>query len=369
MQSDHGQLMILGVPGTELTAADIELYQRIQPGGFILFGRNVESPEQLAKLTADLLEVTDEKPIIAIDQEGGRVTRTKEIGHAPPSAQELRENGDLGMISWHGLVTGDVLRVLGFNMNFAPVLDISYDDAADNALRGRCYGKDAQEVITNAGIFNRNMRRRKINSCGKHFPSCGLSDCDPHHGLPVIDKTIDEMMKSDLLPYNALMPEMDAIMTCHAHFSAVDGDQPGLPGSFSKKIVTHLLRWQLGYEGLIITDDLDMGAIVDHYGRGPDVEMAIRAGNDMVMICHQIDSAEQALEQLKKLPDSVTVDSLKRIKKFKKKRLPKKMHFNRKQWDKLDAETLELRKAVLGDELALNPELASQPVNSPVEEY
>ena len=121
----HGQLLLLGVPGTELTPEDAALYKRIQPGGFVLFGRNVESPEQLRKLTDDLRELVDCTPIIAIDQEGGRVSRTREIGAEPPSAQELREKGDLGMIARHGLITADVLRLLGFNMNFAPVLDLS----------------------------------------------------------------------------------------------------------------------------------------------------------------------------------------------------------------------------------------------------
>ena len=138
----HGQLLLLGVPGTELSSADAALYKSIQPGGFVIFGRNVASPEQLRKLTDDLRDICQDTPIIAIDQEGGRVTRTREIGAEPPSAQELREKGDLGMIARHGLITADLLRMLGFNMNFAPVLDISYDDEADNALRGRCYGKD-----------------------------------------------------------------------------------------------------------------------------------------------------------------------------------------------------------------------------------
>lgn len=364
----HGQLLLLGVPGTELTANDVSLYQSIQPGGFVLFGRNVESPEQLRKLTDDLREVVDLTPIIAIDQEGGRVTRTREIGAEPPSAQELREKGDLGMIARHGLITADVLRVLGFNMNFAPVLDISYDDDADNALRGRCYGTDAQEVITNAGIFNRNLRHRKILSSGKHFPSCGLADADPHHDLPHVHKSVQDMLSSDLLPYTALMPEMDSLMSCHAHFSAIDPDSPGLPGSLSHNLITKLLRNQLGYKGVVMTDDMDMGAMLNTYGRGPDVKLAIEAGNDMAMICHQTHTAKIALEHLKELPLHTVDDALKRIGKLKK-RLQDPLKFSQSLWEKLDAETMQLRIDVLGEERAREKRDYTGVKRSPVEDY
>lgn len=364
----HGQLLLLGVPGTELTPEDAALYKRIQPGGFVLFGRNVESPEQLRKLTDDLRELVDCTPIIAIDQEGGRVSRTREIGAEPPSAQELREKGDLGMIARHGLITADVLRLLGFNMNFAPVLDISYDDDADNALRGRCYGTDAQEVITNAGIFNRNLRHGKIRSSGKHFPSCGLADADPHHDLPHVHKSVEDMLKSDLLPYTALMPEMDSLMTCHAHFSAIDPDSPGLPGSLSHNLITKLLRNQLGYEGVIMTDDMDMGAMLNTYGRGPDLKLAITAGNDMVMICHQIHTAQTALKHLQELPSHAVDDSLKRIEKLKK-RLHDPIKFSSELWEKLDAETMQLRIDVLGEERAKEKRDYTGVKRSPVEDY
>ena len=364
----HGQLLLLGVPGTKLTSQDAALYKSIQPGGFVLFGRNVESPEQLRQLTDDLRELVDDTPIIAIDQEGGRVTRTREIGTEPPSAQELREKGDLGMIARHGLITADILKMLGFNMNFAPVLDISYDDDADNALRGRCYGTDPQEVIINAGTFNRNLRHGKIRSCGKHFPSCGLADTDPHHDLPHVHKSAEEMLSSDLLPYTALMPELDALMSCHAHFSAIDPDNPGLPGSLSHNLITKLLRHQLGYDGLMMTDDMDMGAMLNTYGRGPDVKMAIEAGNDMAMICHQIDTAQIAQDHLKKLPMYTVDDALKRIKKLKK-RLVYPPHFNRKKWDTLDEETMQLRIEVLGEERAREVRDYSGETRSPVEDY
>ncbi|MCP5535605.1 MAG: glycoside hydrolase family 3 protein [Akkermansiaceae bacterium] len=364
----HGQLLLLGVPGTTLTPEDAALYKSIQPGGFVLFGRNVESPAQLRKLTDDLRGLCDITPIISIDQEGGRVSRTREIGTEPPSAQELREKGDMGLIAQHGKLTAFLLRLLGFNMNLCPVLDICYDDGADNAMQGRCYGTDAQEVITNAGIFNRNLRYCKVLSSGKHFPSCGLADTDPHHALPHVDKSVADMLASDLLPYTALMPELDSLMSCHAHFSAVDPDSPGLPGSLSRNLLTHLLRNQLGYEGVIITDDLDMGAIVNTYGRGPDVKLAIAAGNDMAMICHQVDTAAVALEHLKQLPNQTIDDALRRIEKMKKK-LSGPLKFTPELWHSIDADIMKLRVDVLGPERAHRKTDYSGEKRSPVEGY
>lgn len=364
----HGQLLLLGIPGTELTPEDAALYKSIQPGGFVLFGRNVESPEQVRKLTDDLRDICDSAPVIAIDQEGGRVTRTREIGSEPPSAEELRKKGDMGLIARHGLITADILRLLGCNMDLCPVLDISYDDDADNALRGRCYGSDAQEVITNAGIFNRNLRHAKVLSCGKHFPSCGLADADPHHSLPQVGKSVRDMLASDLLPYTALMPELDAVMSCHVHFSAIDADCPGLPGSLSRNLLTGLLRNQLGYEGVVMTDDLDMGAILNTYGRGPDVKLAIAAGNDMAMICHQVDTAPVAMEHLRELPHSCIDDSLRRIETMKK-RLAGPLKFSMEKWHQLDAETMQLRIDVLGEEEAREKRDYTGHKRSPVEDY
>src|SRR6187455_2180414 len=136
-----GQLLLTGVPGTELDPETAALFRRVQPGGFILFGRNITSATQLRKLIDDLRDVSEIEPIITIDQEGGRVSRLRLIGNEPPNAQALREKGDVKLIKQHGKLTGRLLRLFGFNLNLCPVLDISYDDTADNSLKGRCYGR------------------------------------------------------------------------------------------------------------------------------------------------------------------------------------------------------------------------------------
>jgi len=346
-----GQLLLLGVSGTELTNQEKEMFTRIQPGGYVLFGRNFESAEQVRSLTDSLRELTYDEPIITVDQEGGRVSQ-----------------GDQNLMAVHGEITADLLRMLGFNLCLAPVLDISYDDDADNALRGRCWGSNAQEVITNAGAYNRYMRKRKMKSCAKHFPSCGLANVDPHHLLPIVDKTIEEMWESDLRPYNSLFNEIDSIMTCHAHFSAIDPDTPGLPGSFSKNLITGILRERLGYKGLIMSDDLDMGAIVNAYGRGEDLKRAIEAGNDMAMICHQTVTSEASLERIHEVDSYRLADSEQRVKKFKSKMKPPTA-FSELKWKKLNAEIMKLRIEVLGEERAKAKPDYTWETQSPVEDY
>src|SRR6266850_226970 len=185
--SDPGQLLLVGVPGLELDTVTADHFRKLQPGGFILFARNIKTPAQLRKLIDDLRDLSDVEPIITIDQEGGRVSRLKLIGNEPPSAQQLRDKGDIELIRQHGDITGDLLRLFGFNLDLCPVLDISFDDDADNSLRGRCYGKTVEQVVRNAGAFNDAMRGEGIGSCGKHFPGYSAATVDAHHDLPKID--------------------------------------------------------------------------------------------------------------------------------------------------------------------------------------
>src|SRR3954465_4649212 len=161
-RSSAGQLILTGVPGKELDSATAEMFRRVQPGGFILFGRNIETALQLRKLVDDLRDLSDVEPIITIDQEGGRVSRLRLIGNEPPNAQQLRDRNDVALVRQHGRITGRLLRLFGFNLDLCPVLDISFDDEADNSLRGRCYGKTVEQVVRLAGAFNDGMRGEGI---------------------------------------------------------------------------------------------------------------------------------------------------------------------------------------------------------------
>src|SRR5438034_5022541 len=219
MKSDSlGQLILTGVPGPRLDAAAEKLFRRIQPGGFILFARNIESAPQLRKLIDDLRSLSEVEPIITIDQEGGRVSRLRLIGNEPPNAQQLRNKDDVHLIQRHGDITGRLLRLFGFNLDLCPVLDISFDDDADNSLRGRCYGKTVEQVVRNAGAFNQAMEGQGIASCGKHFPGYSAATVDAHHELPKISRTREELDREELAVFKQFVGEIDSMMTCHGWY-------------------------------------------------------------------------------------------------------------------------------------------------------
>jgi len=353
--------LIVGIAGLELTAEEASLFREIQPAGYILFSRNLESAGQIRALTDSLRDLSYDIPLISIDQEGGRVWRTREMGSAPPDAATFAGKGTFAQISTFGAFTGQLLELLGINFNFAPVLDLDHFPEQQNGLRGRCWGNNSQDIIDKAGLFNRWMRKNGVLGCGKHFPTNGLALSDPHHDLPVADISREDLLKEDLLPYTALMPELDGIMACHLNFPQLD---PDYPASLSKKILTGLLRDQLGYDGLILTDDLDMGAIVKNYGRGNDVRLAIEAGADLALICHETNTIPEALQELRKAPAGILDDALKRIHKVRKK-LKSPPQFTEVQWLKVNQELSDLTKELIGTE-RFDPEHASQ---SPVEDY
>ena len=177
---------LIGISGHEVGAEEEAAIRRLQPAGFILFSRNIDSVEQVRGLTESLRKLCLHHPVIAVDQEGGRVVRTASLGLNLPSPASLARLGSVGGIVELGSVTALALRYLGVNLNFAPVLDICHDPSAANALPGRCWGDNAQDVISRGGVYASNLRRGGVQSCGKHFPGMGRALADPHFSLPVI---------------------------------------------------------------------------------------------------------------------------------------------------------------------------------------
>jgi beta-N-acetylhexosaminidase len=291
-----GQYIIMGVPGTELDAKTAEIIRQVQPAGFILFGRNIRAPAQLRKLVDDLRGEVRHEPIVTIDQEGGRVSRLKECGSEPPSAKQLRDKGDLRLIERHGALTGEILRLFGFNLDLCPVLDVSFDDEADNSLKNRTYGLTPDDVTRNAGAFNRTLREQGVLSCGKHFPGYSAAGVDPHHELPTIARTRRELEETEWRPFRALLDELDTMMIGHAHYPALDDS--GVPASLSSKVIGGILRGEWNYQGAVISDDLDMGAIVGHYGVADSVLRAVEAGNDLLLLCHRPELMPEAARAL-----------------------------------------------------------------------
>jgi beta-N-acetylhexosaminidase len=360
-----GQLILTGVPGLELDSATAALFRRVQPGGFILFGRNIQSARQLRKLIDDLREVSEIEPIITIDQEGGRVSRLRLIGSEPPNAQQLRDRSDVSLVRRHGEITGRLLRLFGFNLDLCPVLDISFDDEADNSLRGRCYGKTVDQVVTLAGAFNDALREQGILSCGKHFPGYSAATVDAHHDLPKIDRARDELDEQELAVFRHFVPSVDSMMICHAWYPCFNPIKR--PASLSREIVTNLLRDEFKFDGLIMTDDLDMGAILNQYGLEETIRLAIQAGNDWVMICHRVDAIGEVHATLGKLPPPQIERALERVVQTKAKLAPPH-EFSEEKFKEIDGEVWDLRVAVLGQEAAAKRSLEDGK-RSPVETY
>lgn len=298
MKLEHriGQLLLIGIPGPQLDLMTRSLLQTIQPGGILLNTHNIESAQQVAELTAAIRSLTEVPPIIAVDQEGGRVDRLKEIYSPMPSADLLRAAGDASIAARMGEIAAEALRTLGFNANLAPVLDIAVDDAANNGLKGRYLGGSVAEVVRLGGAYLEGLKHGGVVGVGKHFPGLGGATVDSHTELPTVNSSRDQILKNEIAPYSELVTKinarLDAVIVAHAHYPALDGPSP-LPSSLSRNVVTGLLREEIGFKGLSITDDLEMGAITQGRDMSEAAVMAIEAGIDMVMIAYS-DSYERA---------------------------------------------------------------------------
>jgi len=342
-----GQLIMTGVPGKELDAETAQLFRRVQPGAYILFGRNLANATQLRKLIDDLRELSDIEPIITIDQEGGRVSRLRRIGNEPPNAQQLREKNDIDLIRRHGDITGRLLRLFGFNLDLCPVLDISFNDDAENSLHGRCYGTDVEQVVRNAGAFNEAMREQGIASCGKHFPGYSAATSDAHFQLPRIERTREELDLNELAVFRQCVRDVDSMMICHGWYPCFE-PQPK-PATVSRRIVTELLRNEFAFDGLIMTDDLDMGAILIRYRLDDTIRLCLEAGNDMMMLCHRVPEIETVHKILTTLPSDQIERAQQHIGNFKKNLSPPQK-FSESAFQEINRKIADLRTAVVGEE-------------------
>ena len=296
LEQQVGQFFYIGLPGTELDAETRALVEHVQPGGVIIFGRNVASPEQLRKLLDDIRSLLPVEPLCGIDQEGGLVDRLRRIFTPMPSARTIRQHGDLAGARALGRITAETLRRLGFNMNFAPVMSIMTDerDLLSNGLYSRSFGRSPGEVLGYTMVYLRALQGMGCMGCLKHFPGIGAGEVDSHEEMPLVHLSHDDLMAQDLAPYIELFQREDdrvrAVMVSHGGFPNIDIRQ-GLaggrvePASLNHSIVTTLLREELGYSHLVVTDDLEMGAIAKHAPIDRAVRRAFEAGQDMLLIC------------------------------------------------------------------------------------
>jgi len=296
LEQQVGQFFFIGIPGTELDSETVDLIREVQPGGVIIFGRNVAGPEQLRSLVDGIRELVPTMPLFGIDQEGGLVDRLRKIFTPMPSARTIRQHGDLAAARALGRITGEVLRMLGFSMNFAPVMSIMSDDRdlLSNGLYSRSFGRSPGEVLGYSTVYMRGLQGTGCLGCLKHFPGIGAGEVDSHEEMPIVKLSHEDLIGQDLAPYIELFQRRDdrvrCVMVSHGGFPNInikDETTGGLlvPASLNYAIVTELLREELGYQHLVVTDDLEMGAIARHWEIDDAVVRAFLAGEDMLLIC------------------------------------------------------------------------------------
>ncbi|MFN0279760.1 MAG: glycoside hydrolase family 3 N-terminal domain-containing protein [Pyrinomonadaceae bacterium] len=291
LEQKIGQLFFIGIAGPEIDAATRELLDEVSPGGICLFARNIKELSQTRDLLDEFRSTLSVVPFLSIDQEGGLVDRLRRVMTPMPAASKIGREMDASQLA---SFVGESLRILGFNMDFAPVVDVIDEERStfNNGLVSRTFGHSKEDVADFAGNFLRTLQAKGIVGCLKHFPGLGASKVDSHEELPMVEVSEDELNSIDLFPYRELLEStnVQAIMAAHAAFPKhrlQEQDQSGklLPSSLSYNFVTTLLREELQFDGLVITDDLEMGAIVKNYGIGDACKMAVAAGVDMLAIC------------------------------------------------------------------------------------
>ena len=310
-----GRLIIMGLPGPDLTDGLRDLIRRVQPGGFIFFTRNMSEARQFHRLVRECAELVHHPAIMTVDQEGGRVARLAVMGERPASGEELARAGKEEWFYEHGRLTGRVMKLVGLNLNLAPVLDYAPPERAgiDNSLAGRCFGENPNEVIRRAGEFLKGMQEEGVKGTGKHFPGYTFCGLDPHGDLPLVDRTRAQM-EGELSVFRKVGAQCDSIMVGHAQFPAWGRDSG--PASLNRDIVTGLLKETLGYRGLVMTDDLEMGAIANRYGSAEASRRAIKAGEEILLICHNPACVEIARDALAEMPEKEWAGAVESVEKF-----------------------------------------------------
>ena len=306
-----GQVIMVGIPGLELDEQYLKFIKDYKIGNYILFARNYQDTKQMKNLMKHLYEytneVTDSFPLVSIDQEGGMVVRLFKDVTFPASPMTTSATSIKNAPYETGKIIGKDMLKMGINLNLAPCLEIN--EALSNPLVNvRSYGQSKENVLKNAKEFVRGLQESKVLSCIKHFPGDGSSTKDSHLELPIIDETKEKLLNYNMYPFMNLL-ESDALMTSHCVYTSFDE----LPSTLSSVILEDTLRKEMGFKGLIISDGMEMKAIMDNYGVGEGCVMALNAGCDILLLCHEYEEQLEAFLSVKKavLEGRITVDLLK----------------------------------------------------------
>lgn len=284
-----GQMVMIGIQGTKVDDDSLYMLHQFHMGGVILFDRNMDSLEQVKQLTSDLQAQSNEKvPLfIGIDEEGGDVVRMAEELTPPPSQKEIGATGDIEQAKTWAIKTAKSLKDMGINVNFAPVADVGSNDK-------RSYSTDTNTVIDFVRAATKGYQQENIIYSLKHFPGIGKGKVDSHIDSSSIDVAKEILMTEDILPFKTIIDESDPndyfILVSHLKYPALDEEYPA---SLSSKIMTDLLRNKLGYKGIIITDDMEMGAVANHNDFRSIGVNAVKAGADIVLVCHEYEHQQE----------------------------------------------------------------------------
>ena len=291
-QDAIGQCLMVGIPQPSLDAETRRMLADLQPGGVILFQRNYTDPDTLQALCADIHTLTPEHPpLIALDAEGGRVHRlSPPFTHFPPALQ-IGQTGSPQLARAVGVALGQELRSVGIDIDFAPVLDV-YSNPDNTVIGDRAFGSEPQRVAEFGCALAAGLRAAGVLPCGKHFPGHGATVIDSHDDLPYDERDRATLEEVDLPPFQAaIAQEIELLMTAHVVYPAFDPQQPA---SLSSIMMNDLLRKRLGFRGVIVSDDLEMGAIVRHSSVAAAAVQALGAGADLLLVCQSLEHARSA---------------------------------------------------------------------------
>ena len=304
-ENNPGILLFVGIEGPQLSREERRFIAKSQPGGFILFARNLETPRQTNELLRSVQALAQEPCFFSIDQEGGRVDRLKKYFPPTPNLLRSASNG-LTAVKQHARLTARALKAIGFNMNFAPVLDLLAP--FHNGIEDRCFDSNPRKVAAFGVAYLKESRRLGIPGTLKHFPGIGRGECDSHVDLPVIPLHRKTLHLEDLLPFKRCFKYSPFVMIAHAFYPDLEDcyERP-MPASLSRNIVMDLLRDDLGFRGLALTDDLLMGALKGFGDMEKLCEHAVLAGEDMLLICRGLESMELAYRFLASKRKSILI--------------------------------------------------------------
>jgi len=290
------QMIMTGIGGCELTPEEKHFFRAYSLGGYILFSHNCHEPAQIVSLCRSLWNTAEEHPpFIAIDQEGGKIHRLPPPFTHFPAARRIGSKDDPHLAYRAGRATAAELALVGINLNFAPVLDIN-SNPKNPIIGDRAFGADADRVINIGMAWTQGLRAGGIIPCAKHFPGHGDTDQDSHLGLPFVNRPSKLLRTRELLPFaHACRQQMESLMTAHVVFSSLDPDHPA---TLSSKIIRGLLRNEFHYDGVVFGDDLEMKAVSDSYGEEESVRLAMSAGLDIFLFCHDPAKAVRIFEFL-----------------------------------------------------------------------